>query len=275
MTGPADPIGERDLLAYVDGLLDPARRQAVEAQLAADPAAAARIADFAAQRTALRSLYDPVLDEPVPPRLAAVLDRPDRRLAPALARIAAVVALTAGAFGGGWWLRGPDAPPPSPALASFLTQTATATPAAWAALPTTDAAGGAAALAAAPDLGRYGYTLVGRSRAADAERPVERLDYAGPDGRRLTLFLGALPWQRITPTPLAGGDGLYWAEGPHLYALTGEDGRLSALAAAIREQLSPPTPALNADAAELAPPARQQLELAPAEKDGAASTGQL
>ena len=65
--------GETELHAYVDGALDAETRRAVEAQLAANPEDAARVAEYVAQRDALHARYDAVLDEPIPEtlRLAA------------------------------------------------------------------------------------------------------------------------------------------------------------------------------------------------------------
>ncbi len=52
-----DPITDSDLIAFVDGQLDPMRRLEVEAHLAAHPEAAARVmADFH-DRDALRASF--------------------------------------------------------------------------------------------------------------------------------------------------------------------------------------------------------------------------
>ena len=64
-------ISESDLCAYVDGHLDGERLAAVEAGLRTDEALRARAADWRDQRRALRVLFDPVLDEPVPERLGS------------------------------------------------------------------------------------------------------------------------------------------------------------------------------------------------------------
>ena len=69
------PITEADLQAYVDGRLVAGRHAEVEAWLATRPDEAERIAQFRAQRNALRALYDQVLDEPVPERLTRVAGR--------------------------------------------------------------------------------------------------------------------------------------------------------------------------------------------------------
>ena len=71
-------ITETDLHAYTDGQLDHARRLQVEAHLAHDPAAAEHVRVWREQNEALRSLYNPVLNEPVPQRLLA-LRAPHRR----------------------------------------------------------------------------------------------------------------------------------------------------------------------------------------------------
>ena len=62
------PITETDLQAYADGRLDPARRNAVETWLAARPEEAERIADYRRLAKELRTIYDPVMSEALPPR---------------------------------------------------------------------------------------------------------------------------------------------------------------------------------------------------------------
>jgi anti-sigma factor RsiW len=62
-------VTEADLHAYVDGVLPLARAAEVEAYLAERPEEVARLAAYREQRAALRREFDPVLDEPPPPRL--------------------------------------------------------------------------------------------------------------------------------------------------------------------------------------------------------------
>ncbi|MGH8291582.1 MAG: anti-sigma factor family protein [Steroidobacteraceae bacterium] len=57
------------LMAYADDELDEKTRTAVESAMSTDPEIARRIAQHRALRKRLRSAFDPVLDEPVPPRL--------------------------------------------------------------------------------------------------------------------------------------------------------------------------------------------------------------
>jgi hypothetical protein len=64
-------ISDEMLLAYVDNELDAAARAEVEAAIAADPEVARRVDQQRTLRKLLGAAYDPVLDEPVPPRLLA------------------------------------------------------------------------------------------------------------------------------------------------------------------------------------------------------------
>src|SRR5450759_545173 len=64
-------LTETELHAYVDGQLDDARRVQVEAHLAHDPVATESVRVWREQNEALRALYNPVLNEPVPQRLLA------------------------------------------------------------------------------------------------------------------------------------------------------------------------------------------------------------
>jgi anti-sigma factor RsiW len=66
-------IGEHELQAYVDGELAPGDVVRVEAAIAADPAFAAQVERERRLRVQLRGAFDPVLDEPVPARFAALL----------------------------------------------------------------------------------------------------------------------------------------------------------------------------------------------------------
>lgn len=73
-------ITKQELQAYVDGELAPVERARVEAAIAADPAVARRAEAERALRARLRDVFDPVLAEPLPSRLQALLA--DRAHAP-------------------------------------------------------------------------------------------------------------------------------------------------------------------------------------------------
>ncbi|MEW9623072.1 hypothetical protein [Rhodanobacter geophilus] len=120
-----NPIDDDTLQAYVDGQLDAAEAARVDAALAQDDALAGRVRRMRTLNTRLRAAFDPVLDEPLPERLSALLQpaRPNvapivlaggrgadagRRRAPRRwlmpgAALAASVALLAAAL---WWHAG-------------------------------------------------------------------------------------------------------------------------------------------------------------------------
>jgi anti-sigma factor RsiW len=97
-----DPITDSDLIAFVDGQLDPMRRLEVEAHLAAHPQAAARVMADLHDRDALRASFRERLG-PGPERNLALARRLDRslrwnRVASRLKRAAAIAVLV----GAGW-----------------------------------------------------------------------------------------------------------------------------------------------------------------------------
>jgi anti-sigma factor RsiW len=63
------PVTEADLHAYVDDVLPQQRRAEIDAYLATRPTEAERLEAYRKQNEALRALFNPVLDEPVPARL--------------------------------------------------------------------------------------------------------------------------------------------------------------------------------------------------------------
>lgn len=70
---------EADLHAYIDGELDPERRIAFEAFLAANPAVAARLHDYLHQKEALRQGFARIVADP-PKRTASLTERLHGRL---------------------------------------------------------------------------------------------------------------------------------------------------------------------------------------------------
>jgi len=123
------PVTEAELQAWVDGRLPPERRGAVDAHLLLHPADAARLQAYRDHDAALRALYQPVLEQPLPPALTARVTPPAPRhgwrdwLAPRAGvgvssnsgpgpawppalRLAAMLALTVAAGAAGWLLRG-------------------------------------------------------------------------------------------------------------------------------------------------------------------------
>lgn len=68
-----NPISEETLQAYVDGELDAVDVEQIDAALAQDELLARRVQQARAMREKLKSLFDPVLDEPVPEQLSVLL----------------------------------------------------------------------------------------------------------------------------------------------------------------------------------------------------------
>ncbi len=88
------------LHAYVDGQLDDDARREVEIGLADNPEACERVQDYQRMNELLRQLYDPILEEPVPPTLQ-INPPPQRKPRRFVAQsAAAALLLTVGLLGG-------------------------------------------------------------------------------------------------------------------------------------------------------------------------------
>lgn len=97
-TPPAD-FSDTELSAWLDGELEPERRATLDAALREQPELAARARLWVADREALRARLDPVLGEPLPPRLLQTVWH--HRARPPWARAAmAAGLLVAGALAG-------------------------------------------------------------------------------------------------------------------------------------------------------------------------------
>jgi anti-sigma factor RsiW len=240
---------EADLHAYVDGCLDPGRRAELEAWLAGNAVAAARVDAWRRQKEALRLQFDGALEEPVPDRLQrAALRGPSR-----LWGIAAALGWIAVGGTAGFLLRGqPAAPPP---MASVVHQAVIAH-----ALyvpevrhPVEVAAEQEAHLVQwlskrlgttvrAPDLQATGFKLVGGRLLPGEGGPAAQFMYQDGGGRRVTLYLRSGSDARETAFRYAREGGLtafYWVDRGTGYALTGDMAReeLLALAEATYRQL--------------------------------------
>lgn len=196
------PDLERDLHAYVDGMLDddPVRREAVEARIAECAPAAAMARAYLAQNAALRAAYGARILEPVPRYLSDILDgpaRPVRRRAAAAAAMFAVAAV-AGFTG---WTVGHLAAPDRWSADSFirttydyyaraggrpekLARTVVDKPLNW-------RSGRLSLSFRAPDLTSLGYALVATDSVEVGGVRAVRLRYAKADGSggAFSLFL--------------------------------------------------------------------------------------
>jgi anti-sigma factor RsiW len=102
------PIDEDDLHAYVDGHLPAERRQAVEDRLRQNPDAARRVADYQAQRQAIRAAFASPVADKLPPQLSLahiIAHRGRRSRTSWLAAASVLLALGIG-VGTGWFLHG-------------------------------------------------------------------------------------------------------------------------------------------------------------------------
>lgn len=257
----AGPVTEADLQAYVDERLDAARRAEVEAWLAARPDEAERIADYRRLGAELRSLYEPVLLEPVPGALAYAVS-PGRRRWAQVAAVAVWVALGA-AIGGlaGWQLHGErpvvaSAPDVGATMARRAAM-AHATYSPEVRHPVEVGADQEAHLVAwlskrlgaplrAPKLEAVGYSLVGGRLLPGDPGPVAHFMYQCNRGTRVTLYVRTeAAGNRETAFRYAreGSVGVfYWVDRRMGYALSSADiskDDLLKVANAVYQQLNP------------------------------------
>jgi anti-sigma factor RsiW len=255
------PVTEADLQAYADERLDPARRAEVAQWLSARPDEAERIADYRRIAAELRSLYQPVLAEPVPAGLGGAGARGRWRWARAVAVLAWVgIGAAIGGFAG-WELR--DNRP-----VRALNADVGATMAHRAALahatyspevrhPVEVGADQEAHLVAwlskrlgaplrAPKLEAVGYTLVGGRLLPGDTGPVAHFMYQCTRGTRVTLYVRAeQAGNRETAFRYAreGSVGVfYWVDRRLGYALSSNDiskDDLLKVANAVYQQLNP------------------------------------
>ncbi|MBL8129585.1 MAG: anti-sigma factor, partial [Chloroflexia bacterium] len=94
---------DAELHAWADGHLDPLRRREIDAWLATEPETLERLTAWKRQKELLHGAFDPILEEPLPGRLADGASRPRRN--PAWRIAAAVGWLTIGIVAG-YVLRG-------------------------------------------------------------------------------------------------------------------------------------------------------------------------
>jgi len=228
-------VTEEALHAYVDDRLGPTERAAVERHLAAHPEDAARVADFQAQRRLLQDAFAPVLDEPMPERLAR------RRLgtAPMLWRIAAVVAWMT--FGGilGWHLHERQQPPAqSVAYEKTLVERArmahviyTAEPRRAVEVPASQEDDMIRWLSKrmntavrVPDLTAHGFQAMGGRLLPGVDGPACQIMYQNADGKRLTIYLSRDPGN-VRPVRFSDEEVVhvvFWSDGKLAFAVSAD-----------------------------------------------------
>ncbi len=252
-----DSVNEMELHAYVDGQLEPARRAAVEAYLAADPEAAAQVRQWRAQMQRLHREFDDVLNEPIPQRLVQALHQRawSRGLAAGLVWLACGLSV-------GWFAHGvlpaPWSDTAASASARFAHQALLAhvTYAAEQRHPVEVPAQQEAHLVAwlskrlqmpirAPDLNAQGFALLGGRLLPADGMPLAQLMYQAADGQRLTLTIRNAAHESKNAgfkiMEQNGNSAFYWIDHDYGYALSGgiDKAHLLQIANAVERQLQP------------------------------------
>ena len=244
------PVTEVDLHTYVDGGLSDTAKAEMESWLRAHPEDAERVRAYAEQNALLRTLYNAVLEEPVPAALLAVHPRAWRRFA------AAAVIFALG-IGLGWLIRG-EFIVPQMVPVSLARQAATAhvVYAPEVRHPVEVTANEESHLVGwlskrlgttlkAPKLAPLGYELVGGRLLSGPQGPVAHFMYQDGRGQRLTLYVSRQRGEpRDTAFRFSQEDRVsvfYWVDGNFGYALSGEikKEQLLQVAEVVYKQLNP------------------------------------
>jgi anti-sigma factor RsiW len=225
------PLPDDEAMRLRHGSRD--ERQRLQALAAEDPALAARLAGWDRQDAALRALYAPVADEPVPERLRAVLLRVPPA-ASSLWRIAAALVLLGCGFAGGWGVARLAPPSDGPLLARAAIGSY-ATYAVEVAHPVEVPASDEAHLVKwlskrlgtairPPDLAAEGFRLIGGRLLPGDISPAALLMYEDDLGRRLALYV-TRSTGRDSDLAFAeeqGAQAFWWVEGNLGCALVGD-----------------------------------------------------
>ena len=274
-------ITDELLSAYVDGELEAADRERVDAWLQSHPEDRARVQAWQADRAALAALFNPVLDEPAPAALRATVWRRQGPPRWAMAAAAAGLLLAGGVLGGAGVLQWQDQAHAAQ-LAQVKQQMAAGTAQGW----VQRAAFAHSIYANEPrhavevgaqeehlsrwltrriaipvklfDLQAQGFDLVGGRLLPDGPGKSAQLMYQDADKRRVTVYLrkpeqGADTAFRFEQQGKLGM--FYWVEEDAGYALVGELPRdtLLALAKSIYDQHPGTAPQAPAPAPASAP----------------------
>ncbi|HVE51412.1 MAG TPA: anti-sigma factor [Casimicrobiaceae bacterium] len=246
MTNPS-PLVDDDLVAYADRQLAPERVALVEAWIARDAQAAARVAEVRAQNAMLSEALDPVLVESIPRRLLKAARPPETQNPRWRSALALAAMLVVGIFVG-WIAR-------DTLLTSRGTPTSFAREAAFAHLIYASDQGRPVEITAqeeprlvrwltrrtgvqvaAPDLNSVGFALVGGRLVAGNQKPTGLFMYENAEKQRLTL-----QWRKVEPGTseaqfryaIEGGVGIfYWIDENCTYALSGNVDRAQLLSVA-------------------------------------------
>jgi anti-sigma factor RsiW len=238
---PFETIDERDLHAYVDGLLDEHHARKVEEYLKRHPEKASEVQDYIEYNKLLRKAYEHNTEEPVPQRLLSVLNRPVRNIWSAMGKVAAVVVLCALSAGGGWlgaYQSEGVVSEEDGMVRNFLHQVALNTEPPFEGMSAqkleintgikTDPLNWLTQKVAlemqAPNLTKAGYTLERRRLVTRGPQEFVELKYTNSSGDAIKLYMKTR-WEKDAPTiefaQKKNQSIAYWQEGPLVYALSG------------------------------------------------------
>ena len=229
-------LTEEQLHAFVDGELSDEGMREVEAVLAEDSTAMAKVAAWQEQKHSLHALHDPVLTEAHGLRVGAMRRWPISAIAASIAAL--VGGLGAGWLGHGWY--GQSENQSADAARAFAKSAAVAHAVFVPEVrhPVEVTADQEAHLVAwlskrlegpvrVPHLGPAGWDLLGGRLLPAEAGPVAQFMYQDSNGRRLTLLLS----QRLPAQPHASAfryeqrdriSVFYWVDGAYNYALSAE-----------------------------------------------------
>jgi len=193
------PIGEDDLMAWVDRRLPPERHAIVDGYLADNPDVAQRLALQAEHRAVIAGMFACASTEPIPSamRVGTIVSHHQTR--PQWWQAIAAALLLAVGFGGGWGMRNSTLPPR--AGIGALAQEATDNYRVYAVDAQRGAEFGPQAQAelvswtserlgsrvAVPDLAAAGYRFAGGRLVATPHGPAAMFLYDGPSSTRLAV----------------------------------------------------------------------------------------
>jgi len=249
------PVTTDELHAYVDGMLPPDRRPAVEAWLATHPDDAAHVAQWRAQAEAIRAHYGAVAEEPTPERFdldrLAVGGRPWRAVA-----LAGIAAALIGCIVG-WLAHGASARAPS-AFEQFTAEALNAHKVYVVEVrhPIEVQAGEdhllpwlsrrVGANLRAPNLESYSLKLMGGRLLPGLNGPAAMFMYETPAGERYTFYCSRSNTARTALRYNAAGDAaaVLWVEGDIGYVVSGpaERNRLLDIAQTAYQQMEARVP---------------------------------
>jgi len=234
---PETPRSSEDwtLHAYVDGEVPADLRAEIEMRMAQDPELAAVIEGWRNQKRLIRDFYDPVLSEPLPPRLTTI-HKPSfaSRVHPLAAMAAALLLLFLGGIAGWFAAHRAISLESDTLVADALMAHKVYT--AEVRHPVEVGASESDHLATwlskrighsfkIPDLTAEGYALLGGRLLVAGSQPAAQLMYEDQSKRRITLFLVGNAGNTETAIRIEERGPLtacYWLDGPLGFAVAGE-----------------------------------------------------